>query len=329
MGHRIADSVHLNSSKKVQPFPWGDMPEEEYYRIKKVQNKKERFKSPRGPSLFTQRWLPVDQPPKAIIFMCHGYGNDISWTFQQTAIFFTQMGCGAFAIDLEGHGQSEGLRAYLPNLNDVAKDCQIYFESVKREDDFRGLPCFLYGESLGGALCLLLHFFDPEGWDGAILVAPMCKISDSMWPPWPLPELLKFLAYWAPTWPVVPSKDIVDKSMTDPAKRELSKSNPRRYGGRPRLGTAAELLRATADLTRRLKDVTLPFIVLHGDADTVTDPSVSRALYESAASGDKTLKMYEGARHALLQGESDENVARILEDIAAWLKERVDRKNKY
>lgn len=36
---------------------------------------------------------------------------------------------------------------------------------------------FLYGESMGGAVALLLHKKDPSFWNGALLVAPMCKVS--------------------------------------------------------------------------------------------------------------------------------------------------------
>jgi alpha-beta hydrolase superfamily lysophospholipase len=33
------------------------------------------------------------------------------------------------------------------------------------------------------------------------------------------------------------------------------------------------------------------FLILHGSADEVTDPEVYRALYEAAASKDKTIKI--------------------------------------
>ena len=42
--------------------------------------------------------------------------------------------------------------------------------------DYRNKSRFLYGESMGGALTLLLHRKDPAFWDGAVLVAPMCKV---------------------------------------------------------------------------------------------------------------------------------------------------------
>lgn len=38
---------------------------------------------------------------------------------------------------------------------------------------------FLLGESMGGAVALLLHRKKPNYWDGLILVAPMCKASNN------------------------------------------------------------------------------------------------------------------------------------------------------
>ncbi|URE40610.1 Putative lysophospholipase [Musa troglodytarum] len=90
-------------------------------------------------------------------------------------------------------------------------------------------------------------------------------------------------------------------------------------------------MRVTDRLNSRLSEVTIPFIVLHGSADVVTDPSVSRALYDAAKSKDKTIKIYDGMLHSLLFGEPDENVAMVRNDILAWLNERTggaaDRRN--
>lgn len=68
--------------------------------------------------------------------------------------------------------------------------------------------------------------------------------------------------------------------------------------------------------------VRLPFFVLHGEADTVTDPEVSRALYERASSIDKTIKLYPGMWHGLTSGEPDENIEIVFRDIIDWLDKR-------
>lgn len=38
------------------------------------------------------------------------------------------------------------------------------------------LPSFLFGQSMGGAVALKVHLKQPDAWNGAILVAPMCKV---------------------------------------------------------------------------------------------------------------------------------------------------------
>lgn len=232
------------------------------------------------------------------------------------------MGFACFALDLQGHGHSEGLKGFVPNVDLVVEDCLSYFNSVQIDLQFQGLPSFLYGESMGGAICILIHFASPKAFDGAILAAPMCKISDKVKPRWPIPEILTFLAKFLPTLPIVPTADLLDKSVKVPEKKIIAGMNPLRYRGKPRLGTVVELLRVTDYLSKRLGDVSLPFIVLHGNADVVTDPAVSRALYDEAKSEDKTIKIYDGMMHSLLFGETDENIELVRGDIISWLNHR-------
>ena len=68
--------------------------------------------------------------------------------------------------------------------------------------------------------------------------------------------------------------------------------------------------------------VTLPFLVLHGEADVVTDPAVSKGLHRDARSFDKTLIMYPGMWHGLLFGEPEDNIDNVFRDIISWLNDR-------
>lgn len=70
----------------------------------------------------------------------------------------------------------------------------------------------------------------------------------------------------------------------------------------------------------------MPFIVLHGEDDKVSDPSVSKTLYESARSTDKTFKLYPGMWHSLSYGELPENLDTVFSDIDKWLAERFNAK---
>ncbi|KAL5730145.1 acylglycerol lipase [Ranunculus cassubicifolius] len=311
----------MESSSQTRLHFWGNTPEssDDYYKSQGIQSTESYYTSPSGISLFTRSWLPLT-PPRGIICMVHGYGNDISWTFQYTPIYLAQNGYACFALDLQGHGLSEGLKAFVPNVDVVVNDCASFFNFVKQ--NYMDLPSFLYGESMGGAICVLIHFMDLKAWNGAILVAPMCKISDKVKPRWPVPEILTVFAKFMPTLAIVPTADLLDKSVRVEEKKVIGGMNPVRYKGKPRLGTVLELLRVTEYLHSKLCDVSLPFIVLHGSADVVTDPSVSEYLYQVAKSEDKNIKIYEGMMHSLLFGETDENVAIVRSDIMSWLNER-------
>lgn len=73
--------------------------------------------------------------------------------------------------------------------------------------------------------------------------------------------------------------------------------------------------------------VSLPFLVLHGEEDKVTDQSASKELFEVASSKDKDLKLYPGMWHGLLYGEPLENINIVFRDIINWLDKRVSSGN--
>uniref|UniRef100_A0A6N2KMU9 Serine aminopeptidase S33 domain-containing protein n=1 Tax=Salix viminalis TaxID=40686 RepID=A0A6N2KMU9_SALVM len=230
-------------------------------------------------------------------------------------------GYGFFAMDYPGYGLSEGLHGYIPSFDRLVDDVMEHYSKVKENPEFSTLPSFLFGESLGGAVALKVHLKQPNAWNGAILVAPMCKIADDMTPPWLLTQMLIGVANFLPKHKLVPQKDLAQAAFRDPKHRNLTAYNVIAYKDKPRLKTALEMLRTTQEIERRLEQVSLPLLILHGEADIVTDPSVSKSLYEKACSSDKKLKLYKDAFHALLEGEPDEVILQVFNDIISWLDE--------
>ncbi|KAK6128518.1 hypothetical protein DH2020_037727 [Rehmannia glutinosa] len=240
-------------------------------------------------------------------------------------------GYGVFAMDYPGFGLSEGLHGYIPNFDDIVDDVIEHYSKVKgTKQDMLGnaenpklntLPSFLFGQSMGGAVALKVHLKQPDSWNGAILVAPMCKIADDMVPPWLVAQILIGVAKLLPKQKLVPQKDLAELAFKDVKKREQTAYNVVAYKHKPRLGTAVELLRTTKEIEQLLEKVSLPLLILHGKDDKVTDPSVSKALYEKASSSDKKLNLYDNAYHSLLEGEPDEMILRVFGDIISWLDE--------
>lgn len=244
-----------------------------------------------------------------------------------TGIHLAKAGFTVYGIDYVGHGKSSGLQGYIPCFDELVEDCSDHFISVcERKENKRKLR-FLLGESMGGAVVLLLHRKKPKYWDGAVLVAPICKIADEVKPHPVVISILSKLCKVIPTWKIIPTQDIIDIAIKSPEWREEVRNNPYCYKGRPRLKTGNELLLVSMDIEKNLDQVSLPFIIVHGGDDIVTDPSVSKLLYESASSSDKTFKLYPEMWHALTSGEPPESIDLVFSDIIAWLNERTNAGN--
>ncbi|MQL79190.1 hypothetical protein Taro_011625, partial [Colocasia esculenta] len=280
----------------------------------------------RGLQIFYKSWLPENSKIKALVCFCHGYGDTCTFFFEGIARKLASSGFGVFAMDYPGFGLSDGLHGYIERFDSLVDDVIEHFSKVKENPEYQNLPSFLFGQSMGGAVALKVHFKQPHTWDGAILVAPMCKIADDVVPPWPLLNILICVAKVLPKQKLVPQKDLAEMAFKDLKKREQTSFNVIAYKDKPRLRTALELLRTTQEIECRLEEVSLPLLILHGEADVVTDPSVSKALYEKAKSPDKQLRLYKDAYHSLLEGESDEMIFKVLDDIVSWLDEHTAKK---
>ncbi|KAM0853527.1 hypothetical protein ACQ4PT_051021 [Festuca glaucescens] len=286
--------------------------------------KEEFVKNARGMKLFTCRWLPAKgQTVKGQVFICHGYAVECSITMRETGTRLAQAGYAVYGVDYEGHGKSEGLQGYIPSFNVLVADCDTVFAAVVASTANTELPRFLLGESMGGAVALLLHRTRPDYWTGAVLVAPMCKIAEEMMPHPVVVSVLKLMTNIIPTWKIVPTADVIDAANKMQERRDEIRNNPYCYKGKPRLQTAYELLRVSLDIENNvLKKVSLPFLIVHGGDDKVTDPSVSDLLYRSAVSQDKKLNLYPGMWHTLTSGETPENIHTVFQDIISWLDQR-------
>jgi acylglycerol lipase len=76
------------------------------------------------------------------------------------------------------------------------------------------------------------------------------------------------------------------------------------------------MVRADERLKKEFPLITVPVLILHGTDDKATKPSGSQRFYEMAGSTDKTLKLYKGGFHDLLN-DIDKEV--VMTDIKGWI----------
>ena len=285
----------------------------------------------RGMALFTCILTPTQVPLQAVVCYCHGYLDHPSLTRKRELSRLVQKGICVLMVEYAGHGRSDGTIGLISNWNDVVDDASDYFsQTIQRY--FPNLPCFLMGESMGGAVAYCTYQRLPLLFHrGVVLVCPMAKISPDMLPcQWTIDlfrslagpkgkgtSLLGFL-------PIAPSKGgLFDEySCKVLEKFQMQSAFPLEYGRKPRVATARELLDTTLYISNDLMNFDAPFLVQHGKEDRITDPKLSQAIFDESPSKDKTLKLYEGMWHSLIGGEPDENVEQVLNDSIEWILER-------
>ena len=236
-------------------------------------------------------------------------------------------GIACIYIEVEGHGRSDGSNGLIENWDMMVNDVKDYFSEVKNKDQrFHHKPFFLMGESMGGAIAYCVYNLIPDCFNGVILQAPMCKISEELLPPKFVVQLLDRLMHPQATTrclgylPIAPTDGTLAEKL-GPNKQCLAMlaTCPTLYGRDPRLITAKTLLDATVVISATLSQFNAPFLVQHGSDDRITDPKLSEALYEEAQSNDKTLKIYDGMWHSLVHGEFDDNKEKVFNDVIQWI----------
>ena len=121
------------------------------------------------------------------------------------------------------------------------------------------------------------------------------------------------------------SPKVRDLSFKDKAKLARVKADPRVYTGKVRLLTGLQFRDASTAIQSLLPTLAFPFAVFHGTADVITPPHMSTRLFDTAASTDKTLFLYEDAYHALYW-ESPRVRDILVRDIVTWLTTRIAAK---
>ncbi|MBC8099518.1 MAG: lysophospholipase [Armatimonadetes bacterium] len=262
-----------------------------------------------GLTLHVVQWLPVNAAPKAVVLIVHGIGEH-SGRYAHVADYFTGRGFAVVAYDHRGHGKSGGERTYFDSFDLPVADVRRVVESVQTA--FPALKLFVYGHSMGALISTLYLLRYPDGIAGFISSGTPLTLEATQ--PAPLVMVGKALSR------VIPKVRFAAVEVSA-LSRDLTvvadyQSDPLVDSQPVRLGMVARLLTAATGAQSQLQRLTLPLLILHGDADRVCPPSGSELLYARAASADKTLHLYPGLYHEM-HNEPEQQT--VLADIAVWM----------
>ena len=260
-----------------------------------------------GLNIFAQTWEP-DSSPKAVICLVHGLGEH-SGRYAHVAETLNRGGYAVIASDLRGHGKTEGKRGHSPSFNAFMDDMAILMGEYAQR--YAGLPCFLWGHSLGGVLVANYVLRRKPKLTGVVITSPGLKtsISDQK-------MKIQFAKIAGKFMPEMSMPTGLDAKLIsrDPAVVERYVNDPLVHGTAT-LAMAKYTIEAIPWAYAHASEWDLPVLIMHGDADAIAFVSGSEE-FASKIAQDCTLKIWPGLWH---ETHNEPEKEQVLAYALGWL----------
>lgn len=266
-----------------------------------------------GAELPISRWLGPE--PKAIIVALHGF-NDYRRFFDAPGQFLSQRQIACYAYDQRGFGQSAHT-GFWAGSDTYARDLTEFTHLIQARHP--GLPVFLLGESMGGAIVIdtMARSEKPEV-AGVILSAPAVWGRQTM--PWYQTSLLWALSHTVPGLTLT-GKGVVKVTPSDNIEMLMALGRDPFVIKETRVDAIyglTNLMDAALDAAEKLDAHTL---VLYGEKDDIVPPEPTSLFVRGLLNhqpDNKTVAYYQNGYHMLLR---DLQAPVIWRDIAHWILE--------
>lgn len=271
------------------------------------------YKTHDNQELYLQAWM-VDFP-RASMLLVHGLGEHSS-RYLSLVEKLNETGISVFTFDGRGHGKSAKGKptAYFESYEDYLKDIDALFGKVKTY--VPGVPAFIYGHSMGGGLVAAYALKYKPDTAGLIMSSPAIKPAEgtSLF-------LIAISSLVSKYFPRLKALQLdAEKISRIPEEVEKYLNDPLVYTDAIPARTGFELLKMMRFIQENASDFSLPFLLMHGTDDGLTNPKGSEMLFKKAASTDKAIRIFSGGYHELVNDLNGEEVKKL---IVNWVEDRI------
>lgn len=277
----------------------------------KAIHKTGKFQGAGGLSLYYQHWKVED--PKAVLVFIHGMAEH-SDRYHYPVGYFSKRDFSIYAMDLRGHGESEGKRAYAERFGDFLEDIRLFLEKIKKENPKKKL--FLIGHSFGGQLVLNYGVHFPKGLEGIIVSSPNISLKLK------IPFIKRLMApVLSSLIPTLTLKNEIDPSLVchNLEVVEAYRTDPK--VGRKITARLGDLVLANQQI---IMDLALrfhtPCFLMHAGDDQICSPEGTKEFFDKIPIKDKMLKIYDGLYHELFNELERE---KVFNDMENWLLKKI------
>lgn len=253
-------------------------------------------------------WEPA-RKQRGSLLLFHGLGEHTG-RYDRFVQRFLSARFTVLAIDLRGHGRSEGVRGHTPSLDFWLQDIELLQQQAEPR-----LPVFIYGHSLGGLIAAIHGVRSENPARGYVLSAPAFRRVFFV-PTYKI-FLARLFANLQPEFSqhsgLNPSllchdQDVVRAYRNDPLVHDWATA--RLYTEATKAGGLA--LQAAPSFTH-------PLLLVCGEQDRLVDIRAAERFYHNAASGDKSMRIWPGLYHEIHHEPHHEP---ILQHMVEWVEER-------
>jgi alpha-beta hydrolase superfamily lysophospholipase len=214
--------------------------------------------------LYGQCWMP-NSYPLAVLYIVHGLGGH-SGRFADLAQFFRGNGLAVIAIDLRGHGRSDGKRGH---VNSIKAYCEDIDSAIYYGRKLLGvnIPQFLFGSSMGGAIVLSYIHTKNKKIAGCIVTAPWFRLTR------PLNKVylntLFFINVFYPSFTI--SSQIRSSDLRRDDKFQEEENIDELVHKRISVRLLSQIHYLGESILCSDFQLSIPILIFHGDKDSVTD----------------------------------------------------------
>ncbi len=269
------------------------------------------YHSKDGSKIFYRSAIPEN--PIASIVILHGYAEH-SGRYLHVMEYFAGKDFAVFAPDERGHGRTAKTLGDIESFRLVLEDVDILV--TQASEKFPTRPVFMLGHSMGGLLAVLYAEKYEDRLKGLVLSGAALVLPDNVSSF--VKKMAGLLAKIAPRLQV--QKFDSSGISRDPEVVRKKDEDPLYYKGKTMARTGNEMLRGIESAIAGLSSISVPILVLHGGADPIISPEASKMIYENVSSEDKTIKLFEGLYHEIMnEPEKDE----VLDFISDWIEKHI------
>ena len=222
-----------------------------------------------GTALLARHWEA--KQPFATLALVHGFGEHCG-RYQPWAEHLTARGVQVVALDLRGHGRSEGKRGVIRSFDDFRDDLDALLTRARELQASVPGPLILMGHSMGGGIVLDHGLRAAPSVDGIVASAPLIALADA--PPPPLQVIIRGLAK---LFPGLALKQPIEgeKISTLPEEQKAYVEDALTHG-QMGVKTAVDLIDNGKALMGKARDWSVPLLIYHSDQDQLTDFETSQ-----------------------------------------------------